>query len=108
MKCRFTDVSVLCSDGDQFDGYVEWGLVLSVSDGGLAHVSGCLLIVTAVSWTCKWALCYLYGMLCLVSLFLSDEELLAENRFFFYVLFLFYMGHMNSGYTWVVALFVID
>jgi len=62
MKCRFTDVSVLCSDGDRFDGYVEWGLVLSVSDGGLAHVSGRLLIVTA-SWTCKWALCYLYGML---------------------------------------------
>ncbi len=49
MKCRLTDVSVLCSDGDQFDGYVEWGLVLSVSDGGLAHVSGRVLIVTAVS-----------------------------------------------------------
>ena len=48
-KCRFTDVGVVCSDGDQFDGYVEWGLVLSVSDGGLAHVSGHVLIVMAVS-----------------------------------------------------------
>ena len=62
-KCRFTDVGVVCSDGDQFDGYVEWGLLLSVSDGGLAHVLGRLLIVMAVPWICKWALCCLHGML---------------------------------------------
>ena len=37
----------MCSDVDQFDGYVECGLVLSVSDGGLAHVSGRILIVMA-------------------------------------------------------------
>ena len=62
-KCRFTDVGVVCSDGDQFDGYVECGLVLSVSDGGPAHVLGRVLIVMAVSWICKWALYYLHGML---------------------------------------------
>ena len=38
-KRRFTDVGVVYSDGDYFDGYVECGLVLSVSDGGPAHVS---------------------------------------------------------------------
>ena len=57
MKCHFTDVS------DQFDRYVKWSLVLSVSDGGLAYILGCILIVTAVSWTCKWVLCCLYNML---------------------------------------------
>ena len=108
-KCRFTDVGVVCSDGDQFDGYVEWGLVLSVSDVSLAHASGRSLLVMAVRFVCKWALCCLRGMLCVFfSLFLSDEGLLAENCFAFYVLFLFYMIYMNSGYTWIVALFVID
>ena len=54
------------------------------------------------------AMLFVWYVVCLVSLFLSDEELLAENCFVFYVLFLFYMVHMNSGYTWVVALFVIN
>jgi len=62
-KCRFTDVGVVGSDGDQFDGYVEWGLVLSVSDVSLAHASGRLLLVMAVHFVCKWALCCLHGML---------------------------------------------
>ena len=107
-KCRFIDVGVVCSDGDQFDGYVEWGLVLPVSDGRPAHVSGRLLIVMAVRFVCKWALCCLHGMLCVfLSLFLSDEGLLAENRLAFYVVFLFYMVHINSGYSWIAALFVI-
>ena len=107
-KCRFTDVGVVCSDGDQFDGYVEWGLVLSVSDGSLAHASGRLLIVMAVRFVCKWALCCLHGMLCVFfPLFLSEEGLLAENRLAFYVVFLFYMVHMNSGYSWIAALFVL-
>ena len=74
----------MCSDGDQFDGYVEWGLVLSVSDGSLAHALGRLLTVMAVRFVCKWALCCLHGMLCVFfPLFLSDEGLLTENSFAF-------------------------
>ena len=92
----------MCSDGDQFDGYVEWGLVLSVSDGGQAHALGRLLIVMAVHFVCKWALCCLHGMLCVfLSLFLSDEGLLAENHFAFYVVFLFYMVLYGSHELWL-------
>jgi len=54
------------------------------------------------------AMLFAWYVICLVFLFLSDEGLLVENCFAFYVLFLFYMIYMNSGYTWIVALFVID
>ena len=30
----------VCGDGDQFDGYVDCGQLLSVFDGGPAHVLG--------------------------------------------------------------------
>ena len=37
------------------------------------------------------AMLFAWYVVCLVSLFLSDEGLLAENCFAFYVLFLFYV-----------------
>ena len=46
------------------------------------------LLVMAVRFVCKWALCCLRGMLCVFfSLFLSDEGLLAENCLSFHVIF---------------------
>ena len=57
IKCHFTNIS------NQFDRYVKWSLVLSVSNGSLAYILGRILIVTAVSWNCKWVLCCLYDML---------------------------------------------
>ena len=53
------------------------------------------------------AMLFAWYVVCLVSLFLSDEGLLAEHRLDFYVLFLFYMVHMNSGCSWIAALFVL-
>ena len=35
-----TSVLCVCGDGDQFDGYVDCGQLLSVFDGGPAHVLG--------------------------------------------------------------------
>ena len=101
-------ISVSCSDGDQFDGYVEWGLVLSVSDVSLAHASGRSLLVMAVRFVCKWVLCCLRGMLCVFfSLFLSDEGCLQKIVWLFMFSFIFYMVHMNSGCSWIAALFVL-
>ena len=54
------------------------------------------------------AMLFAWYVICLVFLFLSNEGLLVENCFAFYILFLFYMIYMNSGYTCIVALFVID
>ena len=107
-KYSFTHVGVVCSDGDQFDGYVEWGLVLSMSDVSLAHASGRLLLVMAVRFVCKWALCCLHGMLCVFCpCFYLIKGCLQKIVWLFMLSFIFYMVHMNSGYSWIVALFVI-
>ena len=101
-------VGVVCSDGDQFNGYVEWGLVLSVSDVSLAHASGRLLLVMAVRFLCKWALCCLHGMLCVFCpCFYLIKGCLQKIVWLFMLSFIFSMVHMNSGYSWIAALFVI-
>ena len=77
----------VCGDGDQFDGYVDCGQLLSVFDGGPAHVLGHAWLPFAAMTVPCWgvmgaALCAWY-VGCLVSLlYLSNEGCLQEIIYF--------------------------